>query len=235
MAFLWLTGSSTFCNDFQTSSSLLASPTFPSSPFCLSTWFYYTQLFITHRNQNHQTRKQKSTNFNFQTSLTYLGITPSFFFSSSGYTETILLLFTMFRIPVGTLHQQWFPLFPVLPLLLLYGLFSLLSNMLNLLQHAVDLCLADQSPFLFLGKTPCLQSWWVLCDVLRDEFDQILLSPSQDRQHMDIAQSNEFSCSPWRRKWQPTPVFLPGKSQGWQSLMGCRLWGRTESDMTEAT
>ena len=30
-------------------------------------------------------------------------------------------------------------------------------------------------------------------------------------------------------------VFLPGESQGWGSLMGCSLWGRTESDMTEAT
>ena len=36
-------------------------------------------------------------------------------------------------------------------------------------------------------------------------------------------------------KWQPTPVFLPGESQGQQSLVGCRLWGRTESDTTEAT
>ena len=37
------------------------------------------------------------------------------------------------------------------------------------------------------------------------------------------------------RKWQPTPVFLPGESQGRGSLVGCRLWGRTESDTTEAT
>ena len=37
------------------------------------------------------------------------------------------------------------------------------------------------------------------------------------------------------RKWQPTPVFLPGESQGRGSLMGCRLWGHTESDMTEET
>ena len=36
-----------------------------------------------------------------------------------------------------------------------------------------------------------------------------------------------------RRKWQPTPVFLPGESQGWGSLVGCHLWGRTESDTTE--
>ena len=34
---------------------------------------------------------------------------------------------------------------------------------------------------------------------------------------------------------QPTPVFLPGESQGWGNLVGCRLWGPTESDMTEAT
>ena len=39
----------------------------------------------------------------------------------------------------------------------------------------------------------------------------------------------------WRRKWQPTPVFMPGESQGRGSLVGCRLWGRTESDTTEVT
>ena len=38
-----------------------------------------------------------------------------------------------------------------------------------------------------------------------------------------------------RRKWQPTPVFLPGESQGQRSLVGCHLWGRTESDTTDAT
>ena len=31
---------------------------------------------------------------------------------------------------------------------------------------------------------------------------------------------------PWRRKWQPTPVFLPGKFHGWRSLVGCSPWGR---------
>ena len=44
-----------------------------------------------------------------------------------------------------------------------------------------------------------------------------------------------FTFMHWRRKWQPTPVFLPGESQGWGSLVGCRLWGRTELDTTEAT
>ena len=43
-----------------------------------------------------------------------------------------------------------------------------------------------------------------------------------------------FTFMHWRRKWQPTPVFLPGESQGRGSLVGCRLWGHTESDPTEA-
>ena len=44
-----------------------------------------------------------------------------------------------------------------------------------------------------------------------------------------------FTFMHWRRKWQPTPVFLPGESQGRGSLVGCRLWGHTESDTTEVT
>ena len=35
-----------------------------------------------------------------------------------------------------------------------------------------------------------------------------------------------FTFMHWRRKWQPTPVFLPGDSQGRGSLVGCHLWGR---------
>ena len=37
------------------------------------------------------------------------------------------------------------------------------------------------------------------------------------------------------KEMQPTPVFLPGESQGRGSLVGCRLWGRTESDTTDTT
>ena len=49
---------------------------------------------------------------------------------------------------------------------------------------------------------------------------------------LKIATSNMYQ---WRRKWQLIPVFLPGESQGQRSLVGCRLWGRTESDTTEET
>ena len=38
---------------------------------------------------------------------------------------------------------------------------------------------------------------------------------------------------PWRRKWQPTPVFLPGKFRGQRSLVGYSPWGRKESNMSE--
>ena len=38
-----------------------------------------------------------------------------------------------------------------------------------------------------------------------------------------------------QRQWHPTPVLLPGESQGRGSLVGCSLWGRTESDTTEVT
>ena len=38
---------------------------------------------------------------------------------------------------------------------------------------------------------------------------------------------------PWSRKWQPTSVFLPGKSHGWRSLVGCNSWGHNELDLTE--
>ena len=41
-----------------------------------------------------------------------------------------------------------------------------------------------------------------------------------------------FTFMDWRRKWQPTPVFLPRESQGQRSLVGCHLWGCMESETT---
>ena len=53
--------------------------------------------------------------------------------------------------------------------------------------------------------------------------------------HDWVTSLSPFTFMHWRRKWQSTPVFLPGESQGRGSLVGCHLWGRTESDTTEAT
>ena len=55
-------------------------------------------------------------------------------------------------------------------------------------------------------------------------------SDTTERLHFHFS----LSCT-GEGKRQPTPVFLPGGSQGRGSLVGCRLWGRTESDTTEAT
>ena len=84
------------------------------------------------------------------------------------------------------------------------------------------------TPVLFPGKSHGWRSlvgcspWsWVVSDLT-------------ERLHFHFALSL-FTFMYWRRKWQPTPVFLPGESQGWWRLVGCHLWGRTESDTTEAT
>ena len=53
--------------------------------------------------------------------------------------------------------------------------------------------------------------------------------------HDWVTSLSVFTFMHWRRRWQPTPVFLPGESRGRGSLVGCHLWGRTESDTTEAT
>ena len=53
--------------------------------------------------------------------------------------------------------------------------------------------------------------------------------------HDSVTSLSLFTFMHWRRKRQPTPVFLPRESQGWGSLVGCRLWGRTVSDTTEGT
>ena len=50
-----------------------------------------------------------------------------------------------------------------------------------------------------------------------------------------MTEATQHACMLWRRKWQPTPVFLPGESRGWRSLVGCHLWGRIEWNTIEVT
>ena len=71
------------------------------------------------------------------------------------------------------------------------------------------------------------------------------LSQSGTPPHICSLSSSPLVCTPtscvpgnppfYTTRWQPTPVFLPGESQGWVSLVGCHLCGRTESDTTEVT
>ena len=57
----------------------------------------------------------------------------------------------------------------------------------------------------------------------------------QDRRHKRGGFDPWVGKIPWRRAWQPTPVFLPGASHGQRRLVGYSPWGRKESDMTETT
>ena len=106
------------------------------------------------------------------------------------------------------------------------------------------LCFLYLPPLCF--STPiCSEILWPCC---LSSLDCVILSKGIDAHQLSQKKSHgliffwvsipchsfAFSmCYPM--KWQPTPVFLPGESQGWGSLVGCRLWGRTESDTTEAT
>ena len=56
---------------------------------------------------------------------------------------------------------------------------------------------------------------------------------SLEARHNWVTSFSLFTFMHWRRKWQPTPVFLPGESQGQGTLVGGWLRGRTESDTTE--
>ena len=78
---------------------------------------------------------------------------------------------------------------------------------------------------------PCLENpmgggaWWAVVHGV---------TKSQTRLS-DVILTFHFHALEKNQCWQPTPVFLPGESQGRGSLVGCRLWGCTESDTTEAT
>ena len=74
-----------------------------------------------------------------------------------------------------------------------------------------------------------------LRELVMDREGVLRFMGSQRVRHDQATSLSLFTFMRWRRKWQLTPVFLPGESQGRRSLVGCRLWGRTESDMTEAT
>ena len=57
----------------------------------------------------------------------------------------------------------------------------------------------------------------------------------QYRRHKRAGFDSWVKKIPWRRAWQPTPVFLPGESHGERSLAGYSPWGHKESDTIEAT
>ena len=92
-----------------------------------------------------------------------------------------------------------------------------------------------------LHITPMCKVKWVIKRTLwtkipwKEEPGRLRSMGSLRVRHDWVNSLSLFTFMHWRRKWQPTPVFLPGESQGQRSLVGRRLWGRTELDTTEAT
>ena len=74
---------------------------------------------------------------------------------------------------------------------------------------------------------PCLENPWT------EEPGRLQSMGSRRVRHDWATSLSLFSFMHWRRKWQPTPVFLPGGAQGQGSLVGCCLWGCTKLDTTE--
>ena len=105
-------------------------------------------------------------------------------------------------------------------------------------------CSGAYGVFLDQGSNPCLLHWKAdslplnLYESLLKGFLKRALFPggSDDKASARIAETRfnpRVWKIPWRKKWQPIPVFLPGKFHGWRSLVGYSPWGLKESDTTE--
>ena len=81
-------------------------------------------------------------------------------------------------------------------------------------------------------RPPALGVWSVSHWTTREIPEIFKLSSAEMEKAVDREVIERLEIK-WRRKWQPTPVFLPGKSHGRWSLVGCSPWGREESDTTE--
>ena len=158
--------------------------------------------------------------------------------------------------------QGWFPLgLTILISLLFKWLSSVLqhhSSKASILWHSSFFIVQLSHSYMTTGKTIALTRWTFVGKVMALLFNILsIMAPHSSILAWKIPWTEEpgrlqsmgslrvghdwttslslFTCMHWRRKWQPTPAFLPGESQGRQSLVGCSLWSRTESDTTEAT
>ena len=118
----------------------------------------------------------------------------------------------------------------------LLDLLAVQGTLKSLLQHHSSKASILQHSAFFMGKAIAPHSSTLAWKIPWMEEPGRLQSMGLLRVRHDWATSlSLLTFMHWRRRWQPTPVFLPGESQGWGSLVGCRLWGHTELDMTEVT
>ena len=99
----------------------------------------------------------------------------------------------------------------------------------NLMEVLLTLALPLEKAMAAHSSTLAWQIPWT------EEPGGLLSMGSLSVRHDWVTSLSLFTFMHWRRKWHPTPVFLPGESQGQGSLVGCRLWGHTDSDTAEVT
>ena len=118
---------------------------------------------------------------------------------------------------------------------------NILSSFVKYCLHAksLQLCLTlcastDSSPpgFSVHGIPQARIVEWVACPPPRDLTDPGIKSSSLTSPACNTEFNPWVGKIPWRRKWQPTPVFLPGEFHGQRSLVGYSPWGHKGSDMT---
>ena len=151
----------------------------------------------------------------------------------------MLLLLLSFNLPTSfVVINSWFITFNVYLPLLMSFLFLIVTFHFLLrevpLTFLVKICLVLLSCFIEKAMAP--HSSTLAWKIPWTEEPSRLQSMGSLRVGQDWATSLSLSTfMHWRRKWQPTPVFLPGESQGRGSLVGCHLGGCTESDTTKVT
>ena len=139
----------------------------------------------------------------------------------------MIIMVSCIEVKIFTIPSWW--VFPLKPLQVT-GLYSLTR----------DICLGHMTRFVqwyvirndAMAPHSSTLAWkipWM------EEPGRLLSMGSLRVRHNWVTSLSLFTFMHWRRKWQPTPVFLPGESQGRGSLVGCCLWDHTESDTTEAT
>ena len=101
------------------------------------------------------------------------------------------------------------------------------------LQKLCDLSCSSSTRLLPCESSTNLHKWVWLCPTKHSfaKIDDRYVWPGAC--HLPVSTLESNSVVVQRRQWHPTPVLLPGKSQGRRSLVGCSPWGREESDTTE--
>ena len=105
-------------------------------------------------------------------------------------------------------------------------------NFLNLTQMTIISTTMSKNPEKVMAPHSSTLAWKI---PWTEKPGRLLSMGSLRVRHDWLTSLSLFTFLHWRRKWQPTPLFLPGESQGWQSLVGWCLWGHIRLDMFEVT